>query len=88
MYATFAQGPVPYTKDRAVRSGIYSALDFTMTLKMHNFEQEADEVSACRDSASMYSISTADRNRAALYSDASEKFRVPLSVVLNVVCPS
>lgn len=54
--------------------------------KMHKVEQEANDLSACKDSASMYSISTADRHRAALYSDASEQFHLPLSVVLNVVC--
>ncbi|KAL3133205.1 hypothetical protein ABBQ38_007094 [Trebouxia sp. C0009 RCD-2024] len=51
---------------------------------MHKVEQEANDLSACKDSASMYSISTADRHRAALYSDASEQFHLPLSVVLNV----
>ena len=52
---------------------------------MHSTEEAADGSGARKVSSSMYSISTADRNRAALYSDASDQFRVPLSVLLNVV---
>ena len=52
---------------------------------MHTIEQTTNAGSACKQSFSMYSISTADRNRAALYSDVTDQLHVPLSVILNAV---